>query len=90
MGIVSERLNDTDKVLKNTLEETRQLIKEAKEIHAKTTLQIRELSNKETLTEDEKRIYAELITARQEAERAYYLLNDLIRDYDGAENSQNN
>jgi len=80
---IADRLKKADEMLENTLKETEELIKEAKDIHDKATAEIQELVKKKNLSEIDKQKYAELMTARAEAERAYYLLINLVKYYKG-------
>jgi len=76
--VISERLKSTDKLLSETLAETRELIKEAKSIHDNATSRIKILSQKSVLSDKEKQEYAELKTVRAEAEKAYYMMINIL------------
>lgn len=75
---VSERLKIADKIMEQTLEESKKLMTEAKSIHDQATDKIKAYLNKKSMSDIEKRELAELITAQQEAEKAYFMLNHLI------------
>lgn len=84
---IAERLKNADDIMAQTLKESRQLMAEAKSIHDKAISEINVLVGKKTLTEDEKRKYAELQAARNEAEKAYYMLRDLLKINGSKENA---
>lgn len=80
MGIankISDRLSIVDKLHNDVINDSKQLLIEAKKRHSNLTNRIFILSKKE-LSEKEEREYAELVVARQEAEKAYNMLNKLI------------
>jgi len=81
-SVISERLKSTDKVLSQTLAETRELIKEAKSIHDNATSRIKILSQKTILSDREKQEYAEIKTVRAEAEKAYYMMTNILASHE--------
>lgn len=76
---VSDRLNVVDKLHNDVINDSKQLSIEAKKRHSDLTNRIFILSKKE-LSEKEEQEYAELVVARQEAEKAYNMLNGLIKE----------
>lgn len=81
MGItqkMADRLRIADTLQAQTLNESRMLLKEANARHDQATAEIEALAGKKMLTDNEKRKYAELQAVRQEAEKAYYLLNNIL------------
>ena len=77
---IAGRLNIVDKLHDDVINDSKQLLIEAKKRHSDLTNRIFILSNKRELSEKEEQEYAELVVARQETEKAYNMLNGLIKE----------